>query len=97
MRRYFLAAGLVAGIAAGALMPGSAGAMTLAAPAALGQAAQGTAVTKAAYVCRRWWSYGRWHRRCYWRSGPYAYYGYGSPRYRHWHHRRWYHHRWHYY
>jgi hypothetical protein len=98
MRRFFLSAALLAGFAAiGALMPSQANAMTISTPAALAQAGGGTSVTEAAYACRRWFAWGRWHRSCAWRAPyraygyygyrrPYAYYGY---RHRYYHRRYW--------
>jgi hypothetical protein len=87
MRKFMIAAALAAGFsAAGAMTPAQA--ITITAPAGLSDAGGTTNnVTQARYVCRRWWAYGRWHRRCYWRPDYY----------RHRHHRYWHHHRWYYY
>lgn len=89
MRKFMIAAALAAGFSAGAMMPVQA--MTITTPAGLSDAASTTNnVTQARYVCRRWWAYGRWHRRCYWHPGYYH-------RWHHWHHRYWHHHHWYYY
>jgi hypothetical protein len=82
MRKYFLGAALAAGfVASGAMMPSQANAMTISTPAAVAKAAGENNVTEAAYVCRRWFARGRWHRTCSWRAPyrAYGYYGYQRP------------------
>ena len=87
MRRAVLSAAATFAILAGAaLMPQSAEAMTLPAPAGIAAAAQeNTMAQDVAYVCRRVWRCGPygcgWRRSCYW-TGP-RYYR------RHWRHRHW--------
>ena len=65
-------------------------AMTLPVPAGIAQATEDTSVLKEVrYVCRRYWRYGRWHRRCWWVQ-PRRYYYYRPWRhYRHYRHRHW--------
>jgi hypothetical protein len=91
MRRIVLSAAATFAVLAGAAMiPQSAEAMTLPAPAGIAAAAEGNNLAQdVAYVCRRVWRCGPygcgWRRACYW-TGPRRYWG---PRYRY---RRW--HRW---
>ncbi len=78
IRKIALAGALIAGLfTAGSLATGSAQAMTISTPKALGQAAGESNVTDVAYVCRRVWRYGRLVRSCWWRPGPAYGYGYG--------------------
>lgn len=92
MRRIVLSAATTFAVLAGAAMlPQSAEAMTLPAPAGIAAAAEGNNLAQdVAYVCRRVWRCGPygcgWRRACYW-TGPRRYWG---PRYHHY--RRW--HRW---
>ena len=92
MRRIVLATALAfAVIAAGALAPGRAEAMTLAAPAGLQAAIGETSLAQdAAYVCARVWRCGPygcgWRRVCSW-TGPRRYWGHRGWRWRHY--RRW--------
>jgi hypothetical protein len=90
--RIILGAAAAAAILSGSsLLASRADAMTIAAPAGLNAAIEQTdAVEKAAYVCRRVWRFGVWHRTCWW-SGPRFYRPYAfAPRARWgWRHRRW--------
>jgi hypothetical protein len=104
MRKILLSGMTAAGLcAAGALMPGSAGAMTISTPAAVGMAVENN-VTDVAYGCYRRWTRWGWRRVCHRRpyaaygyyggygyygyAAPYAYYGYRRPYYRHNYYRR---------
>jgi hypothetical protein len=98
MRRTILsAAAALALLTAGAVVPNSAEAMTIAAPAGLHAAIGGPLAQDAAYLCRRVWRCGYygcgWRRACYWGPGPYYGYGYYRP-YRHYgyYHRHYWHH-----
>jgi hypothetical protein len=95
MRKFMMTAATVALTTVGSAIPVGANAMTTAAPAVLGRINTG-GVTKTAYVCRRWWSWGRWHRRCYWRPRyGWGWYGWSYyPRHRYWHRHRWHHRHW---
>jgi len=76
MRKIILSCALAAGVsAAGALVSGSAGAMTISTPAAVGKAVS-SGVTDVAYRCRRVWTRWGWRRACRWAPGPYVRYGY---------------------
>src|SRR6185312_508537 len=97
MRKILLTGALAAGLCAtGALVPGSAGAMTISTPAAVGNAVSSN-VSDVAYRCRRVWTRWGWRRVCHRRpyaaygyyggyggyyGGPYAYYGWRRPYYR---------------
>ena len=94
MRKILLTGALAAGLcAAGALVPGSAGAMTISTPAAAAKAVQSN-VSDVAYRCRRVWTHWGWRRVCRhyypyagygyyggYYGGPYAYYGWRRPYY----------------
>ncbi|HEY5380073.1 MAG TPA: hypothetical protein VIJ78_11120 [Pseudolabrys sp.] len=88
MRRAVLsAAATFAILAAAAMLPQGAEAMTLPAPAGIAAAVEGNTIAQdVAYVCRRVWRCGPygcgWRRACFW-SGP-RFYGRRS-----WGHRRW--------
>lgn len=88
MRRIVLAtAATFALLAAGALAPGRAEAMTISTPAGIAAAVDATGHTQdVAYVCRRVWRCGPygcgWRRACWWTGGPGYYYG-GRPYWRH--------------
>lgn len=94
MRRTFLAlSASLAVLAAGSLLPTSADAMTLAAPAGVQAAINENSLAQdVAYVCRRVWRCGYygcgWRRACYYTPGYYGggYGYYGPPRryYRRW-------------
>jgi len=86
MRRIVLAtAATLAVLAAGSLVPNRAEAMTVAAPAGLMAAIDGTRLKQdVAYVCRRVWrcgpyGYCGWRRACWYTGGGPYYYGYGGP------------------
>lgn len=73
---------LIACLAAAALMtvlPNRANAMPLAPGAPLALNHSDTLVDKVAYVCRPVWRCGPWgcgwRRACFWRPGPYGFYG----------------------
>jgi len=68
MRKIFLTAALVAGFAAtGALLPSSAGAMTISTPAAVQDAVAGKGLAEEVrYVCRRVWTGWGWRQSCHW-------------------------------
>ena len=101
MRKILLTGALAAGLcAAGALVSGSAGAMTISTPAAVGNALESN-VSDVAYRCYRRWTRWGWRRVCHWRrpyvgygyyggyyGGPYAYYGWRRPYYRPYYYRR---------
>ena len=89
MRRIVLAtAATLAVLAAAALAPGRAEAMTLSTPAGIQAAIDDTSLAQdVAYVCNRVWRCGPygcgWRRACYWTGGG-RYWGHS-----HWHGRRW--------
>ncbi|HZQ11576.1 MAG TPA: hypothetical protein VFB31_02070 [Pseudolabrys sp.] len=90
MRRTMLVAAAALALSAGALLPGRAEAMTVAAPVGM-QAAIGDTLTQdVAYVCQPVWRCGYWgcgwRRACWW-TGPGPYY---------WRHRYWRRHYWRY-
>jgi len=91
MRKILTAGALAAGLcAAGALVPGAAGAMTNSTPAAVGKAVTSN-IDDVAYRCYRRWTRWGWRRVCRGAPGPYVrygYYGYGAPyAYYGWHRR----------
>ena len=102
MRRILLsAAAAFALLTAGAMLPGRAEAMTLAAPVGMHEAIGDVSLAQdVAYVCRRVWRCGYygcgWRRACYWGPGPYYGYGYGYRPYwrRGYYHRHYWHHHW---
>ena len=80
MRKTIVAAAVATALSAGAFSTTSANAMTLAAPAGLRPAIEGTNVVEPTrYVCYRVRRHGVWRRHCEWRPS-YSYY-YGSPSY----------------
>lgn len=89
MRRTVLYAAATFAILAGAaLLPQSAEAMTLPAPAGITAAAEGTNLAQeVAYICRRVWRCGPygcgWRRACYW-TGPRYYRRYYRRHYWRW-------------
>ena len=90
MRRTTLAISTtLAVLAAGALLPSSANAMTISTPAAVAAAVDETSLAQdVAYVCNRFWRCGPygcgWRRSCYW-TGGYGYRrGWGYRRWRRW-------------
>jgi len=92
MRRTMFAAAAVALLAAGALLPSRAEAMTIAAPIGLKAAIGDRLAEDAAYVCRPvrrcgYWGCS-WRRVCWW-TRPYGHY-WGPPyRYRYGYWRHW--------
>ncbi|MBV8792988.1 MAG: hypothetical protein JO237_13170, partial [Pseudolabrys sp.] len=84
MRQLTLAFTTAAAVlAAGALAPATASAMTFSSPAAIEAAVDATSLSQnVAYVCNRVWRCGPygcgWRRACYWTRGP-------GWRYRRWH------------
>ena len=99
MRRFILSIAAAAAVmAAGALAPNRAEALTISAPAGIADAVgQNSLLQDVAYVCRRVWRCGPygcgWRRHCYHTYGGYGYYGrpyyrghrygyYGRPYYR---------------
>jgi len=93
MRIILVATAAAAILSGSSLLASRAEAMTLAAPAGVRAAIQETSpVENAAYVCRRVWRFGRWHRSCFW-TGPRFYRPYAfAPVHRRWGWNRW--HRW---
>ena len=84
MRKIFLTAAMVAGLAgAGSLMPSQANAMTISTPSAVQEAIGGGVLEQVRYVCYRVrrcnWRGCHWRRVCDWRPG----YGYGYRHHRH--------------
>ena len=79
MRRTTLAlSATLAVLAAGALTPTTASAMTLSSPAAIAAAVDDTSLAQdVAYICNRVWRCGPygcgWRRSCFWTGGGYGY------------------------